>query len=569
MSTYPRQVKRGRSAHRISMISLLFLGGNTLASAETLKNQNNLPRDEKPSLATKSEAARPPPASSNVATTPASEAARLTKPSIPPTRPGSWGLFGGGDGSAAGFGIVAPYGQARWTEDWSYLARTPPQKRQQDWFNRLKYIPLNNSGSIWLSLSGESRLRYMFQNHPMMGTAGVSNSSMVLLRNQYAGDLHLGSHVRVYAELINAEAGGSNSYGYQAGTQRERLDLQQGFVELKGQLLGAHMGVMGGRQLFLDAPTSMQSIRDLPNVQQTWDGFRGYAIWKRFRVDLFDFMQTDRKPVGIFSDGTNYGGRLYGAYTSTALPAFRFFNSPSQLYFDAFFIGYLYNGTLAAIPTAQTGQLAAGSTRRDTEGGRLWGKLGDFNVNLTGMYQGGEFRPAKNGAIHPVHAFAVNGTILYNLPHQPRPLAFGVQADVFSGGNYNSSKGAVGTFATPYVPLPYYNDVTTSLTSQNLVGVGPLVQTKPLPTLQLRLHVPFFWRESTQDALYGIGKVYAPRNGLHGGYIGTIPQFQVSWNFVPHWEWTHDIAGVLTSHSVQQAGLQSGVFYMQTLRFMF
>jgi hypothetical protein len=38
------------------------------------------------------------------------------------------------------------------------------------------------------------------------------------------------------------------------------------------------MGVIGGRQVFVDAPVSMQSARDLPNVQQTWDGVRGYAV---------------------------------------------------------------------------------------------------------------------------------------------------------------------------------------------------------------------------------------------------------------------------------------------------
>lgn len=487
---------------------------------------------------------------------------------IPHTQ--DWGVFNAGKQAASGFGTMAGFGQVRWAEDWSDLENVPVSKRNKDWFNRLKYIRLNNTGSIWLSLSGEERLRYVFENQPMMGTAGKTNANRVLLRNMYGADLHLGEHVRAYAEFLWGVAGGSNYYGYQAGTQRERLDLQQGILEVKGHLLGASMGVIGGRQVFVDAPVSMQSARDLPNVQQTWDGVRGYAVWKSFRVDLFDFMQTNKKPIDVFADGTSYNARMYGAYTSTALPSFSFMKQKSQLFADVFFLGYLFNGANAALPLAQAGKTEAGSTRRDNIGGRLWGNAGPFDVNLTGVFQGGQFRPAqKDAQTRPVRAFAVNGSISWNAKNLLGKPSFGIQADVFSGGNYNSKNGAVGTFATPYVALPYYNDVTLALTSQNLVGVGPLITAAPRPNLRLRLHVPAFWRESTQDAVYGTGKTYAWRNNLHGGFVGVSPQVQVAWSFAPHFTWTHDIAGFASSHGMREAGAKSGMFYMQTMEFKF
>ncbi|MFT8417517.1 MAG: alginate export family protein [Acetobacter sp.] len=487
-----------------------------------------------------------------------------------PAHTSDWGVFNAGKQAASGFGTMAGFGQVRWAEDWSDLAGASPAKRNKDWLNRLKYIRLNNTGSIWLSLSGEERLRYIFENQPMMGTAGKTNSSRVLLRNMYGADLHLGEHVRAYAEFLWGVAGGSNSYGYQAGTQRERLDLQQGILEVKGRLLGAKMGVIGGRQVFVDAPVSMQSARDLPNVQQTWDGVRGYAVWKSFRVDLFDFMQTNKQPIDVFADGTSYNARMYGAYTSTALPSFSFMGQKSQIFADVFFIGYLFNGANAALPMAQVGKTEAGSTRRDNIGGRLWGNAGPFDVSLTGVFQGGEFRPAqKNVQTRPVRAFAVNGSLSWTAKSLLGKPSFGVQADVFSGGNDKSQNGAVGTFATPYVALPYYNDVTLALTSQNLVGVGPLITAAPLTNLRLRLHVPAFWRESTQDAVYGTGKTYAWRDNLHGGFVGVSPQTQIAWSFAPHWTWTHDIAGFASSHGMREAGAKSGMFYMQTMEFKF
>lgn len=482
-----------------------------------------------------------------------------------------WNLFNAANSGASGFGVVNGYGQARWAEDWSALEHTPRTQRQKDWFNRLKYVKLNDSGSIWMSFSGEERLRYIFENQPMLGYAGKTNASRVLLRNQYGADLHLGEHVRAYAEFLYGVAGGSNTYGYQTGAQRESLDLQQGILEVKGNLLGAKMGAIGGRQIFLDAPVSMQSPRDLTNVQQTWDGFRGYAVWKRFRIDLFDFMQTNKLPQKVFADGTNYSARLYGAYTSTALPTFKFMGQKSQMFADVFFLGYLYNGAAAAIPAAASGSLQKGSSRRDNVGLRLWGNVGPFSTNLTGIFQGGEFRPAQaSQRTRPVRAYAINGSITYTRADWAGKPGFGVQGDLFSGGSARSQDGAVGTFSTPFVPLPYYNDTSLSLTSQNLIGVGPIANFTIRPTLHLKLHVPFFWRASTQDAVYdGNSKVYNWRNDLHGGFTGVMPYTQLSWNFAPHWAWTHDIEGILLSRGMRDVGAKEGAFYMQTLEFKF
>jgi hypothetical protein len=242
----------------------------------------------------------------------------------------------------------------------------------------------------------------------------------------------------------------------------------------------------------------------------------------------------------------------------------------SQLFADVYFLGYLYNGAGAAIPTAAVGKTQAGSSRRDNIGMRVWGNVGPFSVSLNGVFQGGQFRQAKSDNTRPVRAFAVNGTVMYSMPNLPAKPSVGLQADVFSGGNYNKTSGAVGTFSTPYVPLPYYNDVSLTLTSENLVGVGPVANFRILKNLGLKAHIPVFWRESTDDAVYNPNnKIFAARGGLHGGFIGTIPQTQLTWNFAPHWTWTHDIAGIVLSNGMRQNGAKNGAFYMQSLEFKF
>lgn len=312
----------------------------------------------------------------------------------PPGGSTDYGVFSMGDGAAAGFGAVGGVGQARWAEDWSNLTSTPSERRRQDWFTRLKHVKLTDKGDVWISFSGEERLRYIFENQPVIGTA--------------------------------------------------------------------------------------------------------------------------------------------------------------------------------ALPTATPGKLQAGSTRRDNVGAKLWGTAGPFGVNLTGAFQGGQFRPASEAQpTRAVRAYAVNTAITYNRRDLAGRPSIGIQADLFSGGSYRSKDGAVGTFATPYFPLPYYNDVTLSLTSQNLVGAGPIMDFAPARNLHFKLHVPLFWRDSTNDAVYAVGKTYSWRDNLSGGFIGTIPQAQGSWNFAPHWTWTEDLAGLVASHGMHRAGAKNDVFIMQTLAFRF
>jgi hypothetical protein len=487
----------------------------------------------------------------------------------PPRRPnnlGDWGVFDAQGGQASGFGPVAHFAQARWAEDWSWLRDDPRRAAaSHDWFDRLKFVPLNDSGSIFLTLSGEERLRSFHESRPFLGTQTPADSDRLLVRSLVGADLHLGSHVRTYLELANGIAGGHRYYGYTAGNQRTRLDLQQGFLELSGTLFGAKAGVIGGRQVFLDAPPYVLSLRDLPNLVQSWNGVRGYAVWRRFRLDSFYLLQTDWTPDAMFADDANWNARLFGAYGSYALPSFRLAGKPSQIFADLFYYGYIYSGAVAAI-AAPVGNQNGGS-RRDNVGVRLWGNLGPVELSLGGIHQGGTFRPAA-GTGRAVDAYSINGSASYRFASLRGKPAVGVQADLFSGGDARRTSGTVGTYAAPFFNVPFYNDITTYLGPQNAVSAGPVAEWKPWQAVTLRLHVPVFWRASTNDAVYGTNRVYSFRD-IHGGFIGTVPQATIGFNLTPHLSWAHDLAGVVMSDAMRRAGARSGGFYMQTLDFKF
>ena len=488
-----------------------------------------------------------------------------TKAQAPQTiHTGDWGVFNRLDGSPAGFGPVARYGVVRWAEDWSAL-RDP--KLRDDPFDPLKFIALNDDKSITLTLSGESRLKNWFENRPFLGQQKPDDSGRMTLRNIVGADLHLGDHLRVYGELINGDAFGWGGYGYNA-SYRTRLDVQQLFVEAKTVLAGARTGILFGRQQFLDAPNYVLYARETPDLPLSWDGVRGYAIWPRFRLDGWDFVQTNTTPNGLFQDNENYNARLFGGYGSYAVPDFRLLGQPGQVFADLFYIGYELGGTPAAIATATGTQ--AGSTLRDDYGTRIWGRAGPIEFSAGGIYQGGQFRYAGGGRTRDVVAYALNEFAGYRFEHiYGRPL-LGVQADVYSGGDDRRKTGTEGTYLAPYNPQTAYLDTTTYFAPGNLVNVAPQIEVTPSSKTLLRFKVPVLWRETTDDTVYGSSSRIYPFRGLYsGGFVGTVPQVDFAWRITRHLTWTHDLARYFASHSIMKAGASNGTYYLSTLAFRF
>ena len=488
-----------------------------------------------------------------------------TKAQAPQTiHTGDWGVFNRLDGSPAGFGPVARYGVARWAEDWSAL-RDP--KLRDDPFDPLKFIALNDAKSITLTLSGETRLKNWFESRPFLGQQKPNDSGRATLRNLLGADLHLGTHLRVYGELVNGDAFGLNAYGYNA-TYRTRLDVQQLFVEARTDLAGAHAGVMFGRQQFLDAPNYVLFARETPDLPLSWDGVRGYAVWPRIRLDGWDFVQTNTNPPALFHDTETYNARLFGGYGSYALPDFRLLRQPGQVFLDLFYIGYELGGTPAAIATATGTQ--AGSTLRDNYGTRIWGRAGPIEFSAGGIYQGGQFRYAGSARTRDVVAFAFNEFAGYRLAHvYGRPL-LGVQADVYSGGDYRRTTGTEGTYLTPYNPQTNYLDTTTYFAPGNLVNVAPTVEVTPSDKTLLRFKVPVLWRETTDDTIYGSSsRIYPFRGTYSGGFVGTVPQANFAWRITRHLTWTQDLARYFASRSIERAGASNGTYYLSTLTFRF
>lgn len=480
---------------------------------------------------------------------------------------GLWGVFNNEKGAAAGFGPVTTYGAVRWAEDWQFLRDPVNRRAYADPFDALKYIPLDPSGSIYLTLSGEERLKQFFQNRPALGTVvGKSDTGRTLLRSIYGVDLHVGPHVRLYGELLNAAGGGFNYYGYSSG-YRNDLELQQLFAEATGDVLGAKAGVLVGRMDFVDAPNYVLYLRTVSNVPQSWNGVRGYMIWPRYRIDLFDYVETNIGTQAVLDDRADYGTRLFGAYSSWALPAFRFLHRPSQVFFDQFFYGYIFRGASAAVTTITGSQ--AGSTTRYNPGFRLWGNAGPIEFSVGAIYQGGHFVRAATNAERTVQAYSISTRDGWRFDHVPTKPLVGIQSDLFSGGNNRSTTGTVGTYVTPFVPTSTYLDTTFYIGESNVIDVSPVYEGTLFRRTTLELKAPFFWRDSTNDAVYNFTPAAYAFPRFSGGYIGATPQALLRIGLDRHLLWENDFGRFFASSSFKRAGATNATYYLSDFDFDF
>lgn len=71
--------------------------------------------------------------------------------------------------------LPAPVGRARWGEDWSVIHYLPHSNEDPSLI--FKYIPLNESGSNFLSLGGE--FRFTYENYDPVDR-GLSNRKSVV-----------------------------------------------------------------------------------------------------------------------------------------------------------------------------------------------------------------------------------------------------------------------------------------------------------------------------------------------------------------------------------------------------
>jgi hypothetical protein len=88
----------------------------------------------------------------------------------------------------------------RFDEDWSVL-RGVDTSKTDDFWDRIKFIPLNQDQTVWLSLGGQVRQRLEYFDQFQFGMSAPRRSDVFLAsRIRWNADLHATPYFRLFAE---------------------------------------------------------------------------------------------------------------------------------------------------------------------------------------------------------------------------------------------------------------------------------------------------------------------------------------------------------------------------------
>lgn len=426
-------------------------------------------------------------------------------------------------------------------ETYGYLK--DPARRVAD-LDVIRFIPLDASDSVYLSLGGETRLG-LVRFHSSRFGIGSERDTFGLWRTLLHADLHLGDRVRVYGELGNHEILGKRPP--YLPSDRDRLDLQNLFVDV---ILDndASLRLRGGRQELMFNPTQrFVSVREGPNIRQSFDGVR--LTWKpsNWRIDAFAVHPVIYKP-GAFDDDADDGQTFSGLYVSRP-----FKRGASALTVE----GYLFDLDKRV---AKYGAVT-GKESRTSLGLRLAGNRGPWDFDWEGMAQTGTFA----GQDIRAWGYGLDTGYTISAPWSPR---LGLRLDEGSG-DHDPADQRLSTFNPMFPRGGYFNESNLdSYINRRSVRAG--VRVKPRSDLVVEVSTSSRWRETTADAVYLQPlTALAGTAGRGGRWVGQAYAIDAAWkptrnlNFVG--EVVHETAGDV----IHQAGGHKADFLMLAAQFRF
>ena len=399
-------------------------------------------------------------------------------------------------------------------EDWSFLAE---RSRSTDVWDPVKFIPFKWPSDSYLSLGGEMRHQYERFAHEEWGAEPQDDNGYWLQRYMMHADVRLGHRVRFFGQLKSGLETGR--VGGPRPPDEDRFDLHQGYAELNaGRSQEGRLRLRVGRQEFNFGSGRLVSVREGPNVRQSFDAVRATVSVDAWRLDAFVSRPVATIP-GSFDDRRDDSRALWGVYAVRP-------SSSSAQGLDVYYLGYERELARFDDDTAPE--------HRHSVGTRLWGRYQALDYNTEIIAQWGTFGASQ------IRAWTVASDTGYRLqlPGTPR---IGLRADVTSGDG-DRGDDVLATF-NPLFPKGAYFGL--------IAPVGPLNHRDLHPSIEFTLPKGwsvlaswlFFWRTKADDGLYGVpGTLLRRAEGTQARFVGQSPGVELIWQATTHVSFTADLS---------------------------
>lgn len=403
---------------------------------------------------------------------------------------------------------VRTYSLMREDEDWSFLKVA---SRHQDFWDPIKYVRLGPDG-WFLSIGGEAREAFEQVGNDNWGKQNYTNT-FFLERYMLHTDWRLGKYVRAFVQFKS----GLESFRTEGPRpiDKKKLDFEAAFIEIGSATGDKWLVLQAGRQELNYGSGRLVSVREGPNVRQSFDGAKLKAKVGGWRVDLFATRPDLDKP-GFFDNVPDHKTAFWGVYATRPLRR--------RVSIDSYYLGLDRK--------AATFNRGTASENRETLGLRLWRlpsiKEHDWDFDYEGARQFGNF-----GA-RGIRAWTIASDTGYSLPSAPLRPRISVKADISSGDN--PRHGSLGTF-NPLFPIGNYFGVLadTGPGPVNFIDVHPRLQTWLPHGVSISTDVVVQWRESLHDGVYAVpGFLLVAAGDSRARFVGYRPGIEARWQIDRH-----------------------------------
>jgi len=379
----------------------------------------------------------------------------------------------------------------RYDENYEFL-----KDSSRNFYENLKFVPLNKEKNIYLSFGGEARYEYVDFNNEDWGRLNIGHNNFLLQRYDLHADIHLGKTFRVFAQLRSALQDGR--INGPRGIDEDQLNVQNLFLDVNVyQKEDKKITVRAGRQELDYGSGRLISVREGPNARLYFTGGKIMYSSARVSVDAFAMM-ADTIYNGVFDNKMSKQLNLWGAYSKIIFP------KAGNL--DLYYLGIRRDESLFEEGIAPE--------RRHTIGTRLWKYGGGFIYNLEAAYQFGTFGSGN------INAWTGSIDIGYSFENIKFKPTINLRNDYISGDK-NQGNGNLQTF-NPLYPKGGYFGFSPQVGPVNLIDIHPYATMDLLSNLKMQIDVVLNWRYSTQDGVYRpSGMLNLRGSASDERYIGT------------------------------------------------
>ena len=371
-------------------------------------------------------------------------------------------------------------------------------------FDEFKYISLSPTDPhTYLSFGADTRERFESNDAAGFGTGPNRTQNYVISRNEFHADLRVADQFQAFVQLQSDFAPWKTML---TPVDTDRLDLEQAFVALTEPVGDGTLKVRLGRQQFAFDLQRFVSVRDGPNVRQSYD-----AAWADYETGPWRFITFYSHPVQV-QDNQAFDDYSSSKQTFGGVRLERKFSDALNV------AGYYANFTQANV----TFPNAAGNERRDILDLHMTGKAKNFDYDVEAMNQTGSI-----GA-RPIEAWAFGSLAGYTFSKVNWSPRLGIQFDAASGDS-GSPGHSFGTF-NPLFPNGYYVTLAGYTGYVNFIHLKPSLTLHPFESLKLTFAGAVQWRETTSDAVYAQPDIpIANTAGRPGSYTGSYGQVRADW----------------------------------------